>query len=51
MDIPEMIVVKNVRYRKPDAERLGLVASVEKAGSTKPAAGASAKPKKATSTK
>ncbi len=47
----EMIVVKNVRYRRPDAERLGLVASVEKASSTKPATSTSAKPKKATSTK
>jgi len=47
----EMIVVKNVRYRKPDAERLGLVASVEKASSTKPKAAATTKPKRAATTK
>ena len=47
----EMIVVKNVRYRKPDAERLGLVASVGGQSSTKPKAAATTKPKRAATTK
>jgi hypothetical protein len=47
----EMIVVKNVRYRRPDAERLGLVASVGRQSSTKPKAATAAKPKKVATTK
>lgn len=51
MDDVEIVVVKNVRYRRPDAERLGLVAPVGEAGATKPKTGASAKPKGPTTTK
>lgn len=51
MEHVEMVVINAVRYRKPDAERLGLVVPTVKAGSTKPKTGAVTKPKRATSTK
>ena len=47
----EIVVVKNVRYRRPDAEALGLVAPVDADATTKPEDESASKPKDPTTTK